>query len=136
MIDELHHRPEEIQDALYPELAAFFKPALLARMEVIPYLPLSPDVLREIVANKLAHLNKTLAERFHAEVVIDEEVHEEILQRAHRKENGVRMLESVIDGVLLPPVSLVLLQRLASGETITKIYFGVKSGEFSIEVDS
>ncbi|WP_115104837.1 type VI secretion system ATPase TssH [Hafnia alvei] len=136
VIDELHHRPEEIQDALYPEIAAFFKPALLARMEVIPYLPLSPDVLREIVANKLAHLNKTLAERFHAEVVIDEEVHEEILQRAHRKENGARMLESVIDGVLLPPVSLVLLQRLASGEAITKIHFGVKSGEFSIEVDS
>lgn len=136
VIDELHHRPDEIQDALYPELAAFFKPALLARMEVIPYLPLAPDVLREIVANKLAHLNKTLAERFHAEVIIDEDVHEEILQRAHRKENGARMLESVIDGVLLPPVSLVLLQRLALGEAISKIHFGVKNGEFSIEVDS
>ncbi|TBL46434.1 type VI secretion system ATPase TssH [Obesumbacterium proteus] len=135
VIDELHHRPDEIQDALYPELAAFFKPALLARMEVIPYLPLPPDVLREIVANKLAHLNKTLAERFHAEVIIDEDVHEEILQRAHRKENGARMLESVIDGVLLPPVSLVLLQRLALGEAISKIHFGVKNGEFSIEVD-
>jgi type VI secretion system protein VasG len=129
-------RPEEIQDALYPELAAFFKPALLARMEVIPYLPLSPDVLREIVAGKLAHLDKTLSERFNAQIVIDDEVHEEIMRRAHRKENGARMLESVIDGVLLPPVSLILLQRMAAGESITKIHFSAEDGEFGVEVDS
>ncbi|WP_413769348.1 AAA family ATPase, partial [Vibrio vulnificus] len=39
--------PSKIDDALYPELSAFFKPALLARMEVIPYLPLSKEVLAQ-----------------------------------------------------------------------------------------
>ncbi|MGL4771699.1 MAG: AAA family ATPase, partial [Plesiomonas shigelloides] len=39
-IVEYAQQPEHLLDALYPELAAFFKPALLARMEVIPYLPL------------------------------------------------------------------------------------------------
>lgn len=58
------------------------------------------------------------------------------MRRAHRKENGARMLESVIDGVLLPPVSLILLQRMAAGESITKIHFSAEDGEFGVEVDS
>ncbi|WP_448512604.1 AAA family ATPase, partial [Photorhabdus laumondii] len=41
-------KPEEMNDLLYPELAAFFKPALLARMEVVPYLPLGHDTLKTI----------------------------------------------------------------------------------------
>ncbi|HAX09862.1 MAG TPA: type VI secretion system ATPase TssH, partial [Marinobacter hydrocarbonoclasticus] len=41
--------PEKIEEALYPELANFFKPALLARMEVVPYLPLGEDTLNRIV---------------------------------------------------------------------------------------
>ncbi len=35
-IVEHAEQPDVLLDALYPELAAFFKPALLARMEVIP----------------------------------------------------------------------------------------------------
>jgi len=41
--------PAALDAALYPVLAEFFKPALLARMEVVPYLPLDGDTLREIV---------------------------------------------------------------------------------------
>ncbi len=47
-------KPEEMNDLLYPELAAFFKPALLARMEVVPYLPLGQDTLKTIIQGKLA----------------------------------------------------------------------------------
>ena len=43
-----------MQEALYPVLADFFKPALLARMEVVPYLPLSKETLATIIAGKLA----------------------------------------------------------------------------------
>uniref|UniRef100_UPI000D3678B0 type VI secretion system ATPase TssH n=1 Tax=Aeromonas sp. HMWF014 TaxID=2056850 RepID=UPI000D3678B0 len=86
-------QPDALLDALYPELAAFFKPALLARMEVIPYLPLGHDTLVQIVGGKLNRLVKLLKERFGAEVVLEEEVAEEILRRANRSENGARMLE-------------------------------------------
>ncbi|ENC6659593.1 type VI secretion system ATPase TssH [Aeromonas hydrophila] len=121
-------------DALYPELAAFFKPALLARMEVIPYLPLGHDTLVQIVGGKLNRLVKLLKERFGAEVVLDDEVAEEILLRANRSENGARMLESVIDGALLPPVSLQLLQRLSAGEPIKRVHFSVADHQFVAEV--
>lgn len=128
-------QPEALLDALYPELAAFFKPALLARMEVIPYLPLGHDSLIEIVGGKLDRLVKLLKERFGAEVVLEDEVAEEILRRTNRSENGARMLESVIDGALLPPVSLQLLQRLAAGEPISRVRFSVAEQQFVAEVE-
>ncbi|KXU78918.1 type VI secretion system ATPase TssH [Aeromonas enteropelogenes] len=128
-------RPDELQDAIYPELAAFFKPALLARMEVIPYLPLGHDTLVQIVGGKLNRLVKLLKERFGAEVVLEEAVAEEILLRANRSENGARMLESVIDGALLPPVSLQLLQRLSASEPINRVRFSVVDHQFVAEVE-
>ncbi|WP_429066476.1 type VI secretion system ATPase TssH [Aeromonas veronii] len=126
---------DDLLDALYPELAAFFKPALLARMEVIPYLPLGHDTLVQIVGGKLNRLVKLLKERFGAEVVLESEVAEEILLRANRSENGARMLESVIDGALLPPVSLQLLQRLSAGEPINRVRFSVADHQFVTEVE-
>ncbi|MDY4350663.1 type VI secretion system ATPase TssH [Pectobacterium brasiliense] len=122
-------------DALYPELAAFFKPALLARMEVIPYLPLAHDTMVEIVQGKLSRLMSLLQQRFGAEVIIENEVPEEILRLANRSENGARMLESVIDGALLPPVSLQLLQRMSAGEPVSRIHFRVEAGQFQTEVE-
>lgn len=128
-------QPDDLLDALYPELAAFFKPALLARMEVIPYLPLGHDTLVQIVGGKLNRLVKLLKERFGAEVVLESEVAEEILLRANRSENGARMLESVIDGALLPPVSLQLLQRLSAGAPINRVRFSVADHQFVAEVE-
>lgn len=128
-------QPDDLLDALYPELAAFFKPALLARMEVIPYLPLGHDTLVQIVGGKLNRLVKLLKDRFGAEVVLEDEVAEEILRRANRSENGARMLESVIDGALLPPVSLQLLQRLSASEPIKRVRFSVSERQFVAEVE-
>ncbi|CDG19441.1 putative ClpA/B-type chaperone (Putative ATPase with chaperone activity; probable component of SST VI cluster) [Xenorhabdus doucetiae] len=128
-------QPEQINDLLYPELAAFFKPALLARMEVIPYLPLGHETLKTIIQGKLARLDTLLTQRFNAEVTISDDVSEEILQRATRAENGARMLESIIDGALLPPVSLLLLQKMAAGTPIKAIRLSVAEHEFHAEVE-
>ncbi|PWI79136.1 type VI secretion system ATPase TssH, partial [Enterobacter sp. CGMCC 5087] len=122
--------PQALYDALYPELAVFFRPALLARMEVIPYLPLSSDTLRTIVQGKLTHLSSLLAQRFGASVETDDAVTDEILRRATRSENGARMLESIIDGALLPSLSLKLLQKTSAAEPVSRIRIGVEAGEF------
>ncbi|HBJ6730687.1 TPA: type VI secretion system ATPase TssH, partial [Salmonella enterica subsp. enterica serovar Kintambo] len=60
VIVEHADNPEAMQEALYPVLADFFKPALLARMEVVPYLPLSKETLAVIIAGKLARLDNVL----------------------------------------------------------------------------
>ncbi|MCC5901611.1 MAG: type VI secretion system ATPase TssH [Halomonas sp.] len=126
-----------LDTALYPVLAQFFKPALLARMEVVPYLPLGGETLRNIVHAKLATLAKRIHERHRqAEVVLEEALAEAICARATRSENGARMLESVIDGELLPPLSRALLERMARRETVASVVLGVdrESGAFTAEV--
>lgn len=129
-------QPDLMTDALYPELAAFFKPALLARMEIVPYLPLNADTLGRIAQDKLARLSALLHSRFTASVSIDDSVTQEILRRADRAENGARMLESVIDGSLLPPVSLQILQRLSAGLPVGQIRLTVENGQFVSYVES
>ncbi len=135
VIVEHADNPETMQEALYPVLADFFKPALLARMEVVPYLPLSKETLAVIIAGKLARLDNVLRSRFGAEVVIEPEVTDEIMQRVTRAENGARMLESVIDGEMLPPLSLLLLQKMAASAAIARITLGVANGAFTADVE-
>lgn len=135
VIVEYADNPDEMHNALYPVLADFFKPALLARMEVVPYLPLSRETLATIIAGKLARLDNVLRSRFGTEVIIAPEVTDEIMQRVTRAENGARMLESVIDGEMLPPLSLLLLQKMAANAVITRISLGVTDGAFTADIE-
>jgi len=123
--------PEKIEEALYPELANFFKPALLARMEVVPYLPLGEDTLNRIVGDKLQRLADQIKARYHTDVELEDGLVEAIRSRATRSENGARMLESIIEGELLPPVSLALLEKLAAREPVTKVTLGVEENKFT-----
>ncbi|HEC5280186.1 TPA: type VI secretion system ATPase TssH [Enterobacter cloacae] len=135
VIVEHADNPEAMQDALYPVLADFFKPALLARMEVVPYLPLSRDTLTTIIAGKLSRLGSVLRSRFGAQVVITPGVTDEIMSRVTRAENGARMLESVIDGNMLPPLSLLLLQKMAANAVIARITLDAQNGAFTADVE-
>ena len=134
VIVEHADHPEQLHDELYPILADFFKPALLARMETIPFLPLSSETLITIIAAKLGRLETLLNQRFGADVVIDAEVSDEIMLRVTRAENGARMLESVIDGEVLPPLSLLLLQKLAAGSAISRVSIGVAAHRFTADI--
>ncbi|WP_370606280.1 type VI secretion system ATPase TssH [Citrobacter werkmanii] len=135
VIVEHADNPDVMQEALYPVLADFFKPALLARMEVVPYLPLSRETLTTIIAGKLARLDGVLRTRFGAEVEITAGVTDEIMQRVTRAENGARMLESVIDGDMLPPLSLLLLQKMAANTAVARITLDVQDSVFTADVE-
>jgi len=128
----VHHadEPEKIEEALYPELANFFKPALLARMEVVPYLPLGEDTLNRIVGDKLQRLADQIKNRYHTDVVLEDGLVEAIRSRATRSENGARMLESIIEGELLPPISLALLEKLAARAPVKTVTLGVDGNRF------
>lgn len=128
---DLANEPDAISAALYPQLAAFFKPALLARMQVVPYLPLNNDTLKQIIADKLTRLGEQISRRYQAEVVLDDNLASAIIERALHSENGARMLEAVIEGELLPQVSLALLEKLARREPVVRVTLGVGAHGFS-----
>ncbi|MCS3603955.1 type VI secretion system protein VasG [Buttiauxella sp. BIGb0471] len=135
VIVEHAQNPEQLHEGLYPVLADFFKPALLARMEIIPFLPLSDETLKTIITAKLERLITLLNQRFSAETIITEQVSEEIMLRVTRSENGARMLESVIDGEVLPPLSLLLLQKMAAGSVIQRVHIAVDEHRFTAEIE-
>jgi len=135
VIVEHADNPALMQEMLYPILADFFKPALLARMEVVPYLPLSHETLATIIAGKLARLDAVLRSRFGADVMIEPDVTDEIMRRVTRAENGARMLESVIDGEMLPPLSLLLLQKMATNTEVARIRLSAAEGTFTTGVE-
>ncbi|MGP4845367.1 type VI secretion system ATPase TssH [Marinobacter sp. 1Y8] len=134
----VHHAEQEgefdaaaLDDDLYPILADFFKPALLARMETVPYLPLGEDTLNRIVGDKLERLADQIRDRYRTVVTLEDGLVEAIRSRATRSENGARMLESIIEGELLPPVSLALLEKLAAREPVASVSLGVTEGRFT-----
>jgi type VI secretion system protein VasG len=123
--------PQALIAAIYPELAAFFKPALLARMQVVPYLPLNDSTLDGIVVDKLERLANQISQRYQTEVVLDGNLAGAIRERALHSENGARMLEAVIEGELLPKVSLALLEKLARREPVVRVTLSADENGFS-----
>lgn len=125
-IVEHHEDSKKLHDHLYQELVTFFQPALLARMEIVPYLPLSNPVMREIVVYKLNQLKESLMTRYGAKVELSDLLVTTILEKITRAENGARMIEAIIEGELLPSLSLQILQRISRSEDISNISLSVE----------
>ncbi|MHA6198500.1 type VI secretion system ATPase TssH [Pseudomonas wadenswilerensis] len=105
-------------DVLRQRLMRFFKPALLARMQVVPYRYLDAKVLDEIIDCRLQRLRQQLQQRHGASLAITDTARDQLRMRCTRHRNGARMLDAVIDGELLPPLSLAVLQRQSRGDRI------------------
>ena len=123
------------EEALRQRLMAFFKPALLARMQVVPYRYLDEAVLGEIVDARLQRLEGQFSTRYDALLHVDVDARAELRRRCSRHENGARLLDASIDGELLPPLSLAVLQRLASGAPFSRARLQWQSGAFSASLD-
>uniref|UniRef100_UPI0018EB198E AAA family ATPase n=1 Tax=Dyella sp. ASV21 TaxID=2795114 RepID=UPI0018EB198E len=113
----------------------FFKPALLARMQVVPYQYLDESVLGEIVQARLQRLGRQFTARYDATLVLDESATAELRTRCTRHENGARILDASLDGDLLPPLSLAVLQRIAAGTPFTRAQLGWDGGVFTATLD-
>ncbi|UCO98896.1 type VI secretion system ATPase TssH [Metapseudomonas lalkuanensis] len=117
------HRPtaEELEDAIRPALSRHFKPALLARMRVVPYYPVSGDVLRELVQLKLARLAERLHRRqldfSHCEALVGH-----LAERCTQSESGARLIDQLLDAHLLPQIADRLLDAMAAGETLSRVH--------------
>ena len=123
------------EDALRIRLAAFFKPALLARMQVVPYQYLDESVLDQIIQSRLERLRVQFATRYNATLHLSASARDELRGRCARHENGARLLDATIDGELLPPLSLAVLQQLAAGHAFGSARLEWSQGGFAATLD-
>lgn len=127
LIMELTADPETAPDtealakALRPELLKVFPPALLGRLIVLPYFPLSPEMLGGIVRLQLGRIVKRIKENHKIAMTYDQSVVDHIVSRCTEIASGGRMIDNILTNDMLPTLSTELLGRMAEGKTVERI---------------
>jgi len=125
---------ETMMSAIRPILSNHFKPALLARMNVIPFYTLGPEVLKEIVALKLDKLAERMGETHKMKLVYAPEVVDQIAKRCTEVETGARNIDHIMNGTIMPQMSREILVRLGEGAMPSEVHLGLaKDGSFEID---
>lgn len=112
---------EDLEQAIRPVLSAHFKPALLARMRVVPFYPVDAAVLRELIEIKLQRLGQRLARR-QLQFTHCQELVTQLARRCGQSDSGARLIDHLLEAHLMPRVADRLLQAMASGESLAQVY--------------
>ena len=132
--DELP-KADALADALRPVLMKHFKPAFLGRLKVVPYYPISDDVLARIIALKLRRIGDRVAANHKAAFEWDDHLVEAVLARCTEVDSGARNVDHILGGTLLPEVAETVLARMAEGGAIERIKVSAdKKGAFKYKV--
>jgi len=125
-----------LAEALMPELMKTFKPAFLGRVTLVPYFPLSPDIIKKIVGLQLNRVRRRVQESYGAKFLWDETLIDTIAARCTETSSGARNVEKILSRTLLPELSAEVLSRLADGDAIDSITVGVDTaGSFQYAID-
>ncbi len=125
---------KDLKEAVYPHLRDHFKPALVARMTVIPFLTLKDEVLRNIARMKLNKVGKRVAAAHKVTLQVADAVYAAMAGRCQQVDLGARQIDHVIDQAVMPILSRRLLEQMAAGKLAPVIHMGVDdAGEFTYE---
>ncbi len=124
----LRPSPEEVLEALRPELLRVFRPALLARLTPVPFFPLGDAEIREIVELKLAEVQRRFWEGHAAELTYDDAVPGRIAARCTEVDSGARNVDHILSHHVLPELSARVLERMARGERFAAAHLSLGEG--------
>ena len=112
---------QTLEQSIRPVLSHHFKPALLARMRVVPYYPVSGPVLRELIEIKLQRLEERLARR-HLHFTYCQPLVDHLAERCTQSDSGARLIDYLLDTHVMPLVVDRLLEAMASGQTLKQVH--------------
>jgi type VI secretion system protein VasG len=115
----------EISEAIKPTLSAHFKPALLARMTMVPYLPISQDALGDITRLKLDGLLSRLRNNQRIDATYTDEMVEAIAKQCTQVDTGARNIDHILRASLLPMLSSRILEKMAEGTMPKRLQIGI-----------
>jgi type VI secretion system protein VasG len=116
---------EGLAVALRADLLKAFKPALLGRLNVVPYFPLTDEVLRQIIRLQLERIRARVRANYRAALDYDEAVITALADRCREVESGARNVDHILTGTLLPQLSREFLTVMAEGRPIQGIRIGI-----------
>jgi type VI secretion system protein VasG len=132
---ELMPSAEGLEKAMRAPLTKVFPDALLNRLVVVPYYPISKEVLQRIIKLNLSRIEKRVKENHKVPFTYDDSVLELIAQRCTELERGARMVDAMITNTMLPEIGREFLGRLASGNEIKRVHVTAKEGNFAFAFD-
>jgi type VI secretion system protein VasG len=132
---ELMPNAEGLEKAMRTPLTKVFPDALLNRLVVVPYYPISKEVLHRIIQLNLTRVAKRVKENHKVPFTFDDSVPELIGQRCTELERGARMVDALITNTMLPEIGREFLARLAAGSEIKRVHVSAKDGNFAFAFD-
>jgi len=132
---ELLPDPLGIAKALREPLLKIFPAALLGRLVVIPYYPLTDEVVGLIARLQLKRIAKRIAEHHKIPFTYDDEVIKLIISRCTEVESGGRMIDAILTNTMLPRISLEFLTRMMEGKPIERVHVNVADADFAYGFD-
>jgi type VI secretion system protein VasG len=128
---------DELVELVRPTLSKYLKPALLARMTVVPYVPIRREALLDIARMKVNAATRRAAEAHRLEVDVAEDVVSAIAERCREVESGARNVDHILRKSLLPKLSLAILEALADAIPMKRASVTLgPTGEFSCTVSN
>jgi type VI secretion system protein VasG len=126
---------DALAEALRPVLFKSFKPAFLGRMKVVPFYPISDDVLEQIIRLKLDRIGARVGANHKASFDYDDKLVEAVLARCTEVDSGARNVDHILSGTLLPEVAESVLAQMADGKAISRIKVSAaKNGDFKYTI--
>lgn len=125
---------EQLNEMIRPHLVKHFKPALVGRMNVIPYFPLSFDEIRQIAQLKLRKIQKRMQANHRAELTYSDAVLDFIVERCTDADSGARTVDRILGQTLMPELSGKVLDKMAAEESFDRLAVGIdEEGFFTYE---
>jgi type VI secretion system protein VasG len=132
---ELMPDAANLEKAMRGPLTKVFPDALLNRLLVVPFYPISKEMLNLIIKLNLAKVEKRVRQNHKVPFTYDESVPALIANRCTELERGARMVDALITNTLLPEVGREFLTRLVEGANISRVHIGVANDNFSFAFD-
>lgn len=112
---------DDILNEIKPALTKHFKPALLARMQPTVYMPLSKEVMRDIIEAKLTQLADMFIERQGLIFEISSRAIEHLESLCNEAASGARLIDQLIQKRILPEISRTILESRLTEKNLISV---------------
>ncbi|KVW62398.1 type VI secretion system ATPase TssH [Burkholderia ubonensis] len=121
---------QALADALRAPLLGVFPAALLGRLTVVPYYPLTDALLARIVALQLRRIERRISAHHGIRLHCADPATALIVERCRTIESGGRMVDAILTHTVLPRISQAILRATLDGRALAAIEVSAADGQF------
>ncbi|KWB74376.1 type VI secretion system ATPase TssH [Burkholderia ubonensis] len=121
---------QALADALRAPLLDVFPAALLGRLTVVPYYPLTDALLARIVALQLRRIERRIDAHHGIRLHCADAATALIVERCRTIESGGRMVDAILTHTVLPRISQAILRATLDGRALAAIEVSAADGQF------